>query len=139
MKKTLKVAIVTIAAMLVVGVAAGFALAGHASPRATLGATALTPGSYTIKTTLNTKLEVPRPKGTTTATGSFTGTLKVVNASKSTLTYKLTYAHLTGKGWQPTSISARPARPARSSSRSAHLAPRAPTARSRSRPLRLSR
>ena len=29
-----------------------------------------TPGSYTIKTTLNTRLEVPRPKGTTTATGT---------------------------------------------------------------------
>jgi hypothetical protein len=98
MNKKLKVAIVTIAAMLVVGVAAGFALAGHSSPRATLGATALAPGSYTIKTTLNTKLEVPHPKGTTTATGSFTGTLKVINASKSTLTYKLTYARLTGKG-----------------------------------------
>ena len=98
MSRTLKAAIVTIAAMLLIGGAAGLALAGHASPRATLGATALAPGSYTIKTTLNTKLEVPHPKGTTTATGSFTGTLKVINASKSTLTYKLTYAHLTGKG-----------------------------------------
>jgi len=98
MNKRLKVAIVTITAMLVVGVAAGFALAGHSSRRATLGGTALAPGSYAIKTTLNTKLEVPRPKGTTAATGSFTATLKVVNASKSTLTYKLTYARLTGKG-----------------------------------------
>lgn len=98
MSKTPKVAIVTIAAMLLVGGAAGLALAGHAGSRAPLAATALAPGSYTIKTTLNTKLEVPHPKGTTTATGSFTGTLKVINASKSTLAFKLTYARLTGKG-----------------------------------------
>jgi CHRD domain len=98
MRKTLKIAIITFAAMLLVGAAAGFALAGHSSSRATLAADALTPGSYAIKTALNTKQEVPRPKGTTTATGSFTGTLKVTSATKATLTFKLTYARLTGKG-----------------------------------------
>jgi hypothetical protein len=96
MRNTVKVALVAIASLLVVGGAAGYALAGHSSPRATLGATALTPGSYAIKTSLNTKLEVPKPKGATTGTGSFTGTLKVTSATKASLTFKLTFAHLSG-------------------------------------------
>lgn len=96
MKKRLRVAVVAIASMVLVGGVAGFAMAGHSGT--TLTAAGPTPGSYTIKTTLNTKQEVPKAKGTTTATGSFTGTLKVISATKSTLTYKLTYARLTGPG-----------------------------------------
>jgi cytochrome c2 len=97
MRNRVKVAIVAIASMLLVGGATSYALAGHSGPRTTLAAGALKPGSYAIKTTLNTKLEVPHPKGTTTATGSFTGTLKVTSATKASLTFKLTYARLTGK------------------------------------------
>ena len=96
MRKRLRVAVVAIASMLLVGGVAGFAMAGHSGT--TLTAAGPTPGSYTIKTTLNTKLEVPKPKGATAGTGTFTGTLKVVSATKSTLTFKLTYAHLTGPG-----------------------------------------
>jgi cytochrome c2 len=98
MKNTVKVALVAVASMLVVGGAAGYALAGHSSPRTTLGAAALPPGSYKIKTSLGTGLEVPKPKGTKTATGTLSGTLKVTSATKATLTFKLTYARLTGPG-----------------------------------------
>jgi CHRD domain/Cytochrome c len=93
MKKRLRVAVVAVVSLLLAG---GAAMAGHS--RAPLGAAAPTPGSYTIKTTLNTAQEVPKPKGTTGGTGSFTGTLKVASSSKATLTFKLTYAHLTGRG-----------------------------------------
>src|SRR3954469_51992 len=93
MKKRLRVAVVAVFSLLLVG---GAAMAGHS--RTPLGAAAIAPGSYTIKTTLNTKLEVPKPKATTGGSGSFTGTLKVISASKATLTFKLTYARLTGKG-----------------------------------------
>jgi mono/diheme cytochrome c family protein len=98
MRNTVKVAIVAIASMLLVGGGTGYALAGHSSPRTTLAAAALPTGTYKIKTTLNTKQEVPRPKGTTTATGSFTGTLKITTAAKASLTFRLTYARLTGPG-----------------------------------------
>src|SRR3954447_23740461 len=93
MKKRLRVTVVAVVSLLLVG---GAAMASHS--RTPLGAAALAPGSYTIKTTLNTKLEVPKPKATTGGSGSFTGTLKVISASKATLTFKLTYARLTGKG-----------------------------------------
>lgn len=93
MKSRLRVAVVVIATTLLVGAIAVFATAGRSGTAA-----GPTPGSYTIKVALNTKLEVPKAKGTTTATGSFTGTLKVVSASKSTLTYRLTYTKLTGPG-----------------------------------------
>jgi hypothetical protein len=49
-----------------------------------------------VNTKLNTRLEVPRPKGATRGTGAFTGTLRVVNATRATLTWKLTFARLTG-------------------------------------------
>ena len=93
MKKRLRVAVVAGVSLLLVG---GAAMAGHS--RTPLGAAALTPGSYTINTSLNTSLEVPKPKGTTGGSGTFTGTLKVISTTKSTLAFKLTYAHLTGKG-----------------------------------------
>ena len=93
MRKSLRVAVTTIASLLLVGGAAGFAVAAHSGVHA---AAAIPQGTYTISTTLNTKKEVPAPKGTSAAaTGKFTATLKVA-ASKYTLAYKLTYAHLTG-------------------------------------------
>jgi cytochrome c2 len=96
MKSRLRVAVVVIAATLLVGAIAVSATTGRSGTTPT--AAGLTPGSYTIKVTLNTKQEVPKAKGTTSATGSFTGTLKVVSAAKSTLTYRLTFARLTGLG-----------------------------------------
>ncbi len=96
MDKRLRVTVIAMAASVLVGVVAGLATAGESGVRKSEGAAALAPGSYTIKTTMNTKLEVPRPKGTTTATGTFTGTLKVASARKATLTWKLSFAHLTG-------------------------------------------
>jgi hypothetical protein len=95
MKKRLRVAVVAGVSLLLVGGAAMAAVAGHS--RTPLGAAALAPGSYTIKTALSTSQEVPKPKATTGGTGSFTGTLKVVNAARSTLTFKLSFGHLTGK------------------------------------------
>ena len=94
MKSRLRVAVVVIAATLLVGAIAVFATTGRSGT--TVTGAGPTPGSYTIKVTLNTRQTVPRARGTIRATGSFTGTLKVVSASKSTLTYGLTYARLTG-------------------------------------------
>src|SRR5262249_25818111 len=96
MKKRLRDTVIAAVSLLVLGGATMAAVAGHS--RTALGGTALAPGSYTIKTSLNTGQEVPKPKATTGGTGSFTGTLKVLSAAKSTLTFKLTFAHLTGKG-----------------------------------------
>ena len=96
MKSRLRVIVIAAATSVVVGIAAGFATAGDSGASATRQATKLTPGSYKINTTLNTKLEVPRPKGTTSGTGTFKATLKVVSATKASLTWKLTFAHLTG-------------------------------------------
>lgn len=98
MRKRLRVMIIAATASVVVGIAAGLATAGDSDTSASRGATKLTPGSYKIATKLNTKLEVPRPKGATKGTGTFTGTLKVVSATKATLKWKLTFAHLTGPG-----------------------------------------
>jgi hypothetical protein len=98
MKSRLRVIVIAAATSIVVGIAAGFATAGDSGAGATRQATKLTPGSYKIATKLNTKLEVPRPKGATKGTGSFTGTLKVVSATKASLTWKLSYARLTGPG-----------------------------------------
>ena len=94
MKSRLRVAVVVIAATLLVGAIAVFATTGRSGT--TVTGAGPTPGSYTIKVTLNTRQTVPRARGTIRATGSFTGTLKVVSASKSTLTYGLTFARLTG-------------------------------------------
>jgi cytochrome c1 len=94
--KRRRVTAIVMAACVLVGVGAGLATAGPSGARKSEGTAALTPGAYPIKTTLNTKLEVPRPKGTTTATGTFSGTLKVASKTKATLTWKLSFAHLTG-------------------------------------------
>ena len=96
MKSRLRVIVIAATTSVVVGIAAGFATAGDSGVSASRQATKLTPGSYKINTTMNTKLEVPRPKGTTSGTGTFTATLKVVSATKASLTWKLTFAHLTG-------------------------------------------
>jgi hypothetical protein len=96
MNKRSRFTVIAATAGIAVGVAAGLATAGDTGTSATRGATKLTPGSYKIKTTMSTKLEVPRPKGATKGTGTFTGTLKVVSASKASLTWKLSFAHLTG-------------------------------------------
>jgi hypothetical protein len=98
MRKRLRVTIIAATASLVVGIAAGLATAGDSDTSGSRGATKLTPGSYKIATKLNTKLEVPRPKGATKGTGTFTGTLKVVSATKASLTWKLSYSGLTGPG-----------------------------------------
>ena len=96
MKSRLRVIVIAATTSVVVGIAAGFATAGDSGVSASRQATKLTPGSYKINTTMNTKLEVPRPKGTTSGTGTFKATLKVVSATKASLTWKLSFAHLTG-------------------------------------------
>ena len=96
MKSRLRVIVIAAATSVAVGIAAGFATAGDSGVSASGQATKLTPGSYKIKTALSTKLEVPRPKGTAGGTGTFTATLKVVSATKASLTWKLSFAHLTG-------------------------------------------
>ncbi len=96
MKSRLKVIVFAAATSVVVGIAAGLATAGDSGVSASKGEAKLTPGSYKIATKLNTKLEVPRPKGATKGTGTFTGTLKVVSATKATLKWKLSFAHLSG-------------------------------------------
>ena len=96
MKSRLRVIVIAATTSVVVGIAAGFATAGDSGVSASRQATKLTPGSYKVNTTMNTKLEVPRPKGTTSGTGTFKATLKVVSATKASLTWKLSFAHLTG-------------------------------------------
>ncbi len=96
MKSRRRVTLIVMTASVVVAIAAGLATAGGSGVSTSQEATKLTPGSYSVKTPLNTKLEVPRPKGTTAGTGLFTGTLKVLSATKATLTWKLRFAHLTG-------------------------------------------
>jgi hypothetical protein len=51
---------------------------------------------YGVTATLKNTTEVPKPKGAALAKGAFSGTF-VENASGATLTWKLTYSHLTGK------------------------------------------
>jgi hypothetical protein len=96
MKSRLRVIVLAATASVVVGIAAGLATAGDSGVSAGRQATKLTPGSYKIKSALSTKLEVPSPKGTSNGRGTFTATLKVVSASKASLTWKLAFAHLTG-------------------------------------------
>ncbi len=96
MKSRLRVIVIAATASVVVGIVAGLATAGDSGTSDSRVATKLTPGSYKIATKLNTKLEVPRPKRATKGTGTFTGTLKVLSATKASLTWKLSYAHLTG-------------------------------------------
>jgi hypothetical protein len=96
MKSRLRVIVIAATTIGVVSIAAGLATAGDSGVSAGRQATKLTPGSYKIKTALSTKLEVPRPKGTAGGTGTFTATLKVVSATKASLTWKLSFAHLTG-------------------------------------------
>jgi CHRD domain/Cytochrome c len=96
MNKRLKVTLIVATAGVVVLAAAGLATAGDSGTRASEARTRIDPGSYRIKTKLTTKLEIPRPKGTARAVGVFTGTLKVVNGTKASVTWKLAYSHLTG-------------------------------------------
>jgi CHRD domain len=51
--------------------------------------------SYKVSASLRNNTEVPRAKGAPLAKGSFTGTY-VENKSGATLTWKLTFSHLTG-------------------------------------------
>ena len=92
MNRRLRVAVIVATA----GVLLGVATTGRSDSSTAREATKLTPGSYKVNTKLNTRLEVPRPKGTTRGTGTFTGTLKVVNAKRATLAWRLTFARLTG-------------------------------------------
>ena len=77
MKKLASLAVVAVAALAIV------ALAGAAE-------------KYTVSATLKNNTEVPRAKGAPLAKGSFSGTY-VENKSGATLTWKLSYQHLTGK------------------------------------------
>ena len=106
MKSRRRVIVIAAATSVVVGIAAGFATAGDSGAGASRQATKLTPGSYKINTNLNTKLEVPRPKGTTSGTGTFKGTLKVVSATKA-------IPHLEAEVCPPDGTRARCARPPR--------------------------
>jgi len=76
-KKLASLAVVAVAALAIV------ALAGAAE-------------KYTVSATLKNNTEVPRAKGAPLAKGSFSGTY-VENKSGATLTWKLSYQHLTGK------------------------------------------
>jgi cytochrome c1 len=93
MDKRLRVTLVAVTTGVIVAIAAGLATACDSASRQ---ATRLTPGSYKINTKLTTGLAVPHPKGTMKGTGKLTGVLKVTSATKASLTWKLTYAHLTG-------------------------------------------
>lgn len=95
MSRSRRIAIVSIASTVLAGGAAGLAVAGQLGARGT--AAVPKPGTYTIKTTLNTKQNVPRAKGTTGGSGAFTGTLKVNTKYNATLAWKLTYRRLTGR------------------------------------------
>jgi hypothetical protein len=72
-----------VASLAVVALAAGSATSAHK-----LGAS-LTPGAA-----------VPKPKGAAGAKGSFSGTLSDRKGGAGTVTWKLTYSHLTGPGLQ---------------------------------------
>ena len=106
MKSRLRVIVIAATTSVVVGIAAGFATAGDSGVSASRQATKLTPGSYKVNTTMNTKLEVPRPKGTTSGTGTFKATLKVVSATKA-------IPHLETELCAPDRTRARSARPPR--------------------------
>jgi cytochrome c551/c552 len=94
--RRLRVAVIVATAGILLGLGGGVATTGRSDSSTAREATKLTPGSYKVNTKLNTRLEVPRPKGTTRGTGTFTGTLKVVNAKRATLAWRLTFARLTG-------------------------------------------
>ena len=96
MNRRLRVAVIVATAGVLLGLGGGVATTGRSDSSTAREATKLTPGSYKVNTKLNTRLEVPRPKGTTRGTGTFTGTLKVVNAKRATLAWRLTFARLTG-------------------------------------------
>jgi cytochrome c551/c552 len=91
-----RVTVIVATASVLLGLGGGLATTGHSDSSRAREATKLTPGSYKVNTKLNTRLEVPRPKGATRGTGTFTGTLKVASAARATLTWKLTFARLTG-------------------------------------------
>jgi len=93
MRRNRRIASVGVASLVCAGGVAGAAVAGYLGTRA---GSAVKPGGYTVKAALNTKQTVPRAKGTTVASGSFTGTLQVQTKGNGTLTWKLTYKRLTG-------------------------------------------
>jgi hypothetical protein len=64
--------------------------AGHAATAATAST------SYTIKATLNTKQEVPKPKDAVHAKGTLTGKLTLAG-KKSRFTWSLKLSHLSGR------------------------------------------
>jgi hypothetical protein len=88
-----RIVVAAVGSALLVGAVAGLAAA---VPLGTRGGQALQPGTYKLTASLNTKQTVPRAKGTTSGRGSFTGTLAVTSPSRSKLTWKLTFARLTG-------------------------------------------
>ena len=71
--------------------------AGIAAASLVVVSLAAAKGSYKISAPLNVKQEVPKQAvKAPNAGGSFSGTV-VVNGKKATLTFKLTYSHLSGK------------------------------------------
>jgi hypothetical protein len=93
MRRNRRIASVGITSLVAAGAVAGAAVAGYLGLRAEGAAK---PGTYTVKAALSTRQSVPRAKGTTTASGAFTGTLKVATKGNGILTWKLTYKRLTG-------------------------------------------
>ena len=90
-----KVGVKLVAVAAVLSLAFGLAARSQAGPRIAERA-AVTPGTYSLKTALNAKQEVPAPKRATRAVGSFTATLTVVKATSTKLAWRLTFAHLSG-------------------------------------------
>ena len=106
MKSRLRVIVIAATTSVVVGIAAGFATAGDSGASATPTGNQAHPRLLQDRTTMNTKLEVPRPKGTTSGTGTFKATLKVVSATKA-------IPHLETELCAPDRTRARSARPPR--------------------------
>jgi mono/diheme cytochrome c family protein len=89
------VAVKVVAVAAVVGLAFGLAARSHAGQR-TAERAAVSPGTYTLKTALSAKQEVPAPKGAARAVGSFTATFTVVKATSTKLAWRLTFSRLSG-------------------------------------------
>jgi mono/diheme cytochrome c family protein len=88
-----KVVVAAGTAVVLGGVASGFAAARHPVAGAWQDA-AIPAGTYKISSALTSSKEVPRPKGAAGAKGTFTATLKV--SSKTSLAWRLTFSRLTG-------------------------------------------
>jgi hypothetical protein len=93
MRRKRRIASVGVTSLVLAGAVAGAALAGYFGTRA---GDAVKPGTYTVKAALSTRQAVPRPKGTTAASGAFTGTLKVQTKYNGTLTWTVVTKRLTG-------------------------------------------